>query len=309
MLPQFLVRLLRRFALERHPPPNSKHLQMLANLLRERITQTAHSSTHEPLSEWDLNRTQLRKACLENDPRCFTHWNIIRQTMFVGNSPYVRLELQALRRAPDWSSRWKAAVIEDAIGAPERSKFWLASSGNRIHHAYSLLNFEKKTSTKVSDLRLIVEFGGGYGSLCRLVFKLGFQGTYVIFDFPEFLALQEYYLGSLGIPFSFGGVGPDTQRVSGVYTIEDLSRLVRNAKAGCLIALWSLSESPMPLRYEVMKAASRFDSHLIALQDSFEGIENLSFARDFMRQRNDLSWQLEEIPHLPRNYYLMSSSQ
>ena len=46
---------------------------------------------------------------------------------------------------------------------------------------------------------VIVEFGGGYGSMCRLVRKLGFKGRYVIFDLRPILALQKYYLGLHGV--------------------------------------------------------------------------------------------------------------
>jgi hypothetical protein len=49
------------------------------------------------------------------------------------------------------------------------------------------------------DADCIVEFGGGFGSMCRLIGALGFRGRYVIFDLPPVLALQRYYLGLHGI--------------------------------------------------------------------------------------------------------------
>lgn len=287
-------------------PPVDPYIKTLTRKLRERIEALPPLQTNRPQSEWDLNRMELRKQCFEGDPRFFTKWDVIRRTMFVGNSSYVCQELEELRYSVDWSSRWKRVLIEDAIGAPERSRYYMASSGNRIHHAYSLFNFERRTGTRINDLQCIVEFGGGYGSLCRLAYKLGFKGRYIIFDFPEFLALQEYYLNSLGIPFAITASAQDDNYVYGISNIENFHQLITSIKSGCLIALWSLSESPIFLRNEIMSTLSGFSYHLIALQRTFEGIDNISFAKSLMDQRCNLHWDFQEIPHLPGNYYLIS---
>ena len=36
--------------------------------------------------------------------------------------------------------------------------------------------------------------------MCRLFHQLGFSGRYVIYDLPQFSALQAFYLGSVGLP-------------------------------------------------------------------------------------------------------------
>ena len=69
-----------------------------------------------------------------------------------------------------------------------------------IHHAYHLAQFEEKTRTQVHEIDFVLEFGGGYGSMCRLFYNLGFRGRYVIFDLPSFSALQIYYLKTLDLP-------------------------------------------------------------------------------------------------------------
>ena len=72
------------------------------------------------------------------------------------------------------------------------------SSNNLLHHAYNLLQLD--LHTPLHKLPTILEFGGGYGSTARLAFRLGFQGTYLIFDLPEFSALQRFYLSTLNFP-------------------------------------------------------------------------------------------------------------
>ena len=101
---------------------------------------------------------------------------------------------------PDWKQVWEEILEEDSAGDPKPYKGYRRSSGNRIHQAYHLARFQEETGLPVSRFPLIVEFGGGYGSLCRLVHKLGFKGQYIIFDLPEFVALQKFYLGSLAMP-------------------------------------------------------------------------------------------------------------
>src|SRR5207244_11597755 len=51
----------------------------------------------------------------------------------------------------------------------------------------------------VDDLACVLEFGGGYGSMCRLFHNLGFRGRYLIFDLPAFSALQRFFLRSIGM--------------------------------------------------------------------------------------------------------------
>lgn len=46
---------------------------------------------------------------------------------------------------------------------------------------------------------IVLEFGGGYGSLCRGFHRCGFKGKYMIFYFPHFSTLQRFFLGSAGI--------------------------------------------------------------------------------------------------------------
>src|SRR5262249_29537133 len=127
-------------------------------------------------------------------------WDVIQDTMFVGAASYVAKELTFLKKHPDWASRWRRAIQESPIGHPLRYPFFPASSGNLIHHAFHLAQFEEKTQIQVNNIGFVLEFGGGYGSMCRLLHNLGFHGKYVILDLPFFSLLQSFYLKSLGLP-------------------------------------------------------------------------------------------------------------
>src|SRR5258706_98595 len=83
-------------------------------------------------------------------------------------------EWRLLRTSPTWP-RFKPALRESAIGKPVRFLFRGATSGIQIHHTYHLAQFEQETGTRVDQDRLIFEFGGGYGSMCRQAHLLGFK--------------------------------------------------------------------------------------------------------------------------------------
>ena len=139
-------------------------------------------------NEWLGFLAQLRENIRNNDPREFLRWPVIMQTMFVTFPPFVLNELRFLR-AQNWRGRWKEAIRESDVGRPHRYPLYPASSGNLIHYAYHLASFEQRMRASISDMGCVVEFGGGYGGMCRLIHRLGFKGRYVIFDLPYFSAL------------------------------------------------------------------------------------------------------------------------
>ena len=65
-----------------------------------------------------MNR--LRDLILNNDPRKFLDWDVIRKTMNIGNSAYVRKEFKYLKSISNFSSRWHPAIQESIIGMPKR---------------------------------------------------------------------------------------------------------------------------------------------------------------------------------------------
>jgi hypothetical protein len=143
---------------------------------------------------WLTNTDRLCQKILTSDPNDFLNWDMISRTMVVGNADFVRDELDFLKNLPDWKERWENALQESPVGHPTYYDDFPSSSGNLIHQAYHLAQFSKKTGMDISQARFIFEFGGGYGSLCRLVHRLNFKGRYVIYDLPPFSALQLFFL-------------------------------------------------------------------------------------------------------------------
>jgi hypothetical protein len=194
------------------------------------------------------------------------------------------------------------------IGHPLPYPFYPSSSGNLLHHAYHIAKFEENIRINVNEIKLVFEFGGGYGSMCRLFHNLGFRGKYVIFDLPHFSALQMFYLKSIGLM-----VHPShTLTVSaGVSCISDLGQL-RDLLSHCIdkdnsmfVATWSISETPIYLRQSILQLVADFSAFLIGYQHQFGEVDNLDFFENwrdsFATQFNWYSWQIQ---HIPANSYL-----
>ncbi|HHT9107003.1 MAG TPA: hypothetical protein ACFYD9_00020 [Candidatus Wunengus sp. YC64] len=277
---------------------------MLINNLRNHVNNILYSDADnsEIQPEWVNNVTELVEDINNSDPRRFLQWNVIRNTMFVPKtSSYIVNELKFLIEG-NWHI-WKSATEEVQIGHPDPCIFYPKSSSNLIHHAYHLAQLGNQLKLNITDIDYVLEFGGGYGSMCRLFHNLGFKGKYIIFDLPVFSALQEFYLKSIGINAKYGA-NEYTNGVSCIFKTEVLREILNNKeskKKSIFIATWSISETPI---YAILSMLDNFDLFLIAYQKQFGEIDNSNFFSAWKDSLKNYKWYSYEIRHLPNNYYL-----
>lgn len=298
-------------ALDRRlPPPTDLEVELIEDL-RGRLRALRYAEAGDtPPSEaaWITHAQRLSELVLNDDPREFLRWDVVSETMFVSHPAFIRKELDYLTGRPDWGSRWRKAIEESPTGHPLPYMFYPRSSGNLIHHAYHLAQFEEKTGSRVEHTGYILEFGGGYGSMCRLFHNLGFRGRYVIFDLPHFSALQQFFLKSVGIkvqPADASGAAD-----AGVVCVSDLARLgplLREVEGhdAMFIATWSISESPLRLRQSILPLITQFSAFLIAYQQHYGEVNNLQFFSEWEESMDkQVVWHKQQIAHLPGNHYL-----
>jgi hypothetical protein len=301
------------FAIDRSlPPPSPQELALLKELQDAfRILAPINVSDMPPSeARWASNLNRLRDLMLTDNPREFLRWDVVQDTMFVASAPYLGRELAFIKRTPAWSSRWRQALRESPVGHPVPYPFFPSTSGNLIHHAYHLAQFEEKTGIRVSETNFVFEFGGGYGSMCRLFHALGFHGKYVIFDLPFFCILQKFYLKSIGVPLLSLDEFNTADR--GVVCISDCdkTRLFLDDEfrklTSMFIATWSISETPLSFRNSILSKLGHVKACLIAYQHVFGEVNNLEFFKKW-RDAFDTGvvWHDWEIPHLPGNSYLV----
>jgi hypothetical protein len=147
-------------------------------------------------SDWADRNAALERDLLPMPAADFLRHPAIRYQMFVDERvlphevPFVRSQL------PD-----DVLLLEDAVGAPPTVALppnGIQTSSNTVHQLFHLLRYEQETGRRLRDAGTIVEWGGGFGSLMRLVVRIhGGSPTCVVIDTPIFSAVQWLYLSAV----------------------------------------------------------------------------------------------------------------
>jgi hypothetical protein len=178
-----------------------------------------------------------------------------------------------------------------------------------IGNAYKLSQLILTHQVDLTKINTIFEFGGGYGSIARLCFRLGFKGTYIIFDLPEFSALQKYFLSASELPVKISMV-PIKAEPNTVVLLSQASQLkeqLGNTPADMFTATWSLSESPLSLRETIVSLIKNVKYFLIAYQEKFpvySGTDNIAYFKK-LQEEIPATWETRPFKLHPKDYFLI----
>lgn len=230
---------------------------------------------------WEAWRLDLWQRAQDQDPTRFWEWPCIYHTMCQAHWPFsIDYELSQLDL-----SRWQYALQVPHFG-PDDYANSSRYSMNLIHQAYHLTQWERVTGKRIETLDTIVEFGGGYGAMALLCKRMGFEGSYVIYDLPEFSLLQEYYLSQFGM-----------------LNNTEWNPKQKPKDVDLFMALYSLSEVKRGERvYHIHKAKS----YLCLYSGIWERWDNVHWFQTVLPAMfSGLQWQHTEISHLPdrNNHY------
>lgn len=254
--------------------------------------QSNDNSNIELTQSWENFQRKMVKEFESGDPNEFLRFPTIQGTMFFSARQVQFIELKGSR----YWNHFRNAIVENSLGYPPIYKYYPRSSGNLVHHAYSLNKIlEVIDIEEFLNLRSILEFGGGYGSFCRLVSNIGYRNHYTIYDLPVFNKIQKWYLSSV----------IDSTNIE--YITE--SKLLSTPNPDSFIALWSLSESPMSLRRTFEPVIRSSKIVLIAFQKEFHGIDNWLYFNGLVDREIVKNGTIFEIPSIPNNYYLLGTSR
>jgi len=246
-----------------------------------------------PRYTWERHRWEMRRHVQRDDVGCFLGWSTVTATMFAGETPFIRSELEALRAQPDWESRWLPAIQDSGVGQAPRMSSEPSTNANMVHQAFHLMMWNKATLREVRDLETVTEFGGGYGAMCLVASRLGFKGTWRMVDFPEMCLLQSYYLSrhDLGCAVEFLPSEP--------WVAEDLP-----TPADLYVACYSLSETPLVERAAYLDG--QVGSYLLALQEQWDDVDNLWWVRQALvgGVARGLNWRIFPMVR-PGHWYAM----
>lgn len=265
------------------------------------------SKAHE---NWANNMNQLKNLILTENIDFFLQWAVIKRTMYVDKALYIFKELKFLKNLPDFNLRWKNYLIESSVGNPNCYKRLLNSSSNLVHQTYHIAMWENTLGKKIEGTDLILEFGGGYGALCKLIHSMSFKKKYVIFDLAIFSKLQKYYLKSLNLPVL--EYEEFILAKSGIICVSEfkiLQKIIDNSNVSLsdslFIASWSLSETSMDVRNSFMPLIKKFNSFFIGYQPYFGEVDNNDYFDNFKKILININWKTIDIVHyIGNNKYL-----
>lgn len=282
----------------RLPKPEPKEAELIGEF-RSNLNRLALVSAGP---SWVSFSKRLKIYARFFDPRKFLNWQLIYGTMFMTLIPSGYL--QELQSDPQWSTKWLPLAKEDKWGNAVLGDQVAGSSGNILTHIFHLYRLGKATGVDFSKLSLIVEFGGGYGSMCRLARRLGFQGTYILYDLPEFLSLQKFYLGGLGLQADYFFAGKPAGGNVLVNSLADLRNAVSSygVAESLFIATWSISETPLQTRKQIFGAVRDFEYFMFGFQNKFDNVDNGEYFARLAEKNPGAEWKKEILEEWSGNY-------
>lgn len=181
------------------------------------------------------------------------------------------------------------------------------ASINSVHHLYHLTQFERITGRKISSMRSVVEFGGGYGNMARIMQNTGALEAYSIIDLLLFSCIQYAFLCTTAdkdlVAFCNSPKGNQS-----LFTLYPLSLMdcAKELRGELFLSTWALSES------------TRAAYNLVAQSDWF-GASNLLLAYnnkwkpwgdgELSSLLEGSGWRvtIEPIKFLPESFYIFAT--
>jgi hypothetical protein len=228
--------------------------------------------------------TDLKNLPMER----FKVWASVMSVPFMNRTRYINY-IGPVLMAAQASQTVRDALEENMIGYNGINDFQhfsafddFTTTMNRvIHMAHLVLN--GWGPAELSELDTIVELGGGIGDMADIVYKLGFKGKYIIYDFNEVGQIQKWYHDKLGY--------------TNIVHTSDVNDLV---DADLMIGMWSFTEMPLDLRAELMERIGGTKNWLIAYSNEIFGIDNAKYIHeDFIPRFVDHEIELSDIPSMP----------
>lgn len=232
---------------------------------------------------WKRNVREIRASFKSGVPIGFLSQPTISATMVFRSNPR-----ETRKRIDDIMFVWpeeKAANVlrEDYIGLPHIVDTRYVTSSNRVHHASHLTSYEATVGRTLDSWHTILEWGGGYGDMARLIRRLNRKCTYAIVDLPELCALQYIYLFSLlgeEVNWMIPGRGTLIDGRINIIPVSSVLREEIKISAQAFISTWGLTESS--------KEAQTF-----VCERSLFGAESVLLAYSPDRHNAIRSWLLE----------------
>lgn len=244
------------------------------------------------LGLWEDFRNKIKHHLEVDNISNFFQWHIIQHTMIANVND---IEYNYLLKH-NWD-KWITKISENKL-QPNQHDRLSGSSTNNLHHAYSLQILMDNLGIELQEFDEVIEFGGGYGNMCRLFKRWGQKENYYIYDIPELTQIQRYYLNQ--------------NVVENVEFKNGFDKIHLTTKNTLFIGMWSLTEVPISERAILLENLEFYNckSIFLGLVDKFIEENNITWLNEQVIPRlNDLGYtcKIIEIQHMPGMHYFLAN--
>jgi hypothetical protein len=248
------------------------------------------------LGFWETLRNGIRNHLAHENIATFFNWNEIQKTMIAGIQ---NVEYEYLISNGRWES-WKNKIKETKL-KPNSHSICSESSTNNLHHAYSLQRMMEETGYKLNEFDDVVEFGGGYGNVCRLFKAWDHNKPYYSYDIPELIQIQKYYLNENNV-------------INNVYFMQEFDTIKNISGNSLFIGLWSISEVPINERAILLENLKLFECKniFIAMGGMFQQENNIEWLNKIIIPRLDIlgfKHKIIQIKHGKDMFYFIATKK
>ncbi|MDB0015533.1 hypothetical protein N9E40_04455 [Amylibacter sp.] len=191
-----------------------------------------------------------------------------------------------------FSEVYASLLSEDNFGNPYNLRVYPRTSPTLVQHIHHLVMIENFFGRKIFEFDSVTEFGGGYGSLARLLSRLNYSGEHTICDLEFMSKLQEFYLQNLNL------------KKHKVDWISDINQInMKPSEDHLFIATWSFSETPFTFREQMIKKLLSFENIFLTFQEKFAELDNLKYFEDLACTNDNIS--IKKCRVYPGNYFFI----
>lgn len=140
---------------------------------------------------WQSYLDQLKDINLNN----FLQNPIIKKTMYPLHVEWVKPRLEYLENRVEQKELKRLLKIPVVFGAKITNDKY-QTDDNTISHLYHIKFWEEKTGNRIQEIKSVMEWGGGYGNLCRIIRMMNPDCEYTIFDFEQICNIQFLYISN-----------------------------------------------------------------------------------------------------------------
>lgn len=231
---------------------------------------------------------------------------VINSTMVFTNRKAHKLELKNLSAAFD--KKMTAEIISKNVNASFLSgKSRKATLINSAHHLHHLMRFEQRTGRKIGGIESVVDFGGGYGNMARVVDNFGSCKAYTIVDLLLFSCIQYVFLSTVA--------GNDQVTFDGANAKQNAKFILHplfsadsptSLHGELFLSTWALSEGTHAT-FEWVTAHDWFGATnlLLAYNENVRAWHENELEESLASKE----WRIEKeaIPFLPGSFYLFAT--